>query len=65
MVTPPFTLSLRGSSPARSGGGESLQLRLSVEFEFTSNSAVAPRRLSCQISANLHEAETSANVKKQ
>ena len=28
----------------------------------TSNSPVAPRRLSCQISANQHEGETSANV---
>ena len=30
----------------------------------TSNSPVAPRRLSCQISANQHEAEMSANVNK-
>ena len=30
----------------------------------TSNSPVAPRRLSCQISANQSDAETSANVNK-
>ena len=35
-----------------------------LEFESTSNSPVAPRRLSCQISANQREAETSANVNK-
>ena len=35
MVTPPFTVSLRrASSTGRSAGGESLQLRLSLEFEF-------------------------------
>ena len=42
---------------------ESLQLRL-WNLNFTSNSPVAPRRLSCQISANKREAETSANVNK-
>ena len=36
----------------------------SLEFHSTSNSPVAPPRLSCQISANQHEAETSTNVKK-
>ena len=37
----------------------------SLEFEFpTSNAPVAPCRLSCQISANQREAETSANVNK-
>ena len=35
----------------------------SLEFHSTSNSPVAPPRLSCQISANQHEAETSVNVK--
>ena len=42
---------------------ESLQLRL-LNLNSTSNSSVAPRRLSCQISANQREAETSANVTK-
>ena len=36
----------------------------SLEFHSISNSPVAPPRLSCQISANQHEAETSVNVKK-
>ena len=36
----------------------------SLEFHSTSNSPVAPPRLSCQISANQHEAETSVNLKK-
>ena len=40
--------SLRASSPGRSGGGESLQLRL-WNLNSTSNSPVAPRRMSCQI----------------
>ena len=31
----------------------------------TSNSPEAPRRLSCQISANQRDTETSANIKKQ
>ena len=66
MVTPPFTVSLRrASSTGRSAGGESLQLRLSLEFEFTSNSPEGPRRLSCQISANQRDTETGANIKKQ
>ena len=42
---------------------ESLQLPL-WNLNPTSNSPVATRRLSCQISANQCEAETSANVKK-
>ena len=42
---------------------ESLQLRL-WNLNSTSNSPVAPRRLSCQISANQREAETSAIVNK-
>ena len=38
---------------------------MSLECEFTlSNSPVAQRRLSCQISANQLEAETSTNVNK-
>ena len=42
---------------------ESLQLHL-WNLNSTSNSPVAPRQLSCQISANQHEAETSANLNK-
>ena len=42
---------------------ESLQLRFR-NLNSTSNSPVPPRRLSCQISANQREAETSANVNK-
>ena len=42
---------------------ESLQLRF-WNLNSTSNSPVAPRRLSCQISTNQREAETSANVNK-
>ena len=42
---------------------ESLQLGLR-NLNSTSNSPVAPRRLSCQISTNQREAETSANVNK-
>ena len=40
-----------------------LQVRLR-NLNSTSNSPVAPRRLSCHISANPREAETSANVNK-
>ena len=58
-----FVFSLRASSPGRSGGEESLQLRL-WNLNSTSNSPMAPRRLSCQISANQREAETNANVNK-
>ena len=52
-------ISLRASSPIRSGGGagkwkESLQLRLR-KLNSTSKSPVAPSRLSCQISANQRE----------
>ena len=42
---------------------ESLQLSL-WNLNSTSNSPVAPRRLSFQISANQREAETSTNVNK-
>ena len=61
--------SLRASSSGRSGGGAGkgrsrLQLRLR-NLNSTSNSLVAPRRLSCQISANQREAEKIANVNKQ
>ena len=46
------------NGPGRRGGkmNESLQLRL-WNFNSTSNSPVAPRRLSCQIPANQWEAE--------
>ena len=49
----------------RQGGKrkESLELHL-WNFHSTSNSPVALPRLSCQISANQHEAEMSVNVKK-
>ena len=56
-----FVFSLRASSSGRYGDGERLQLRL-WNLKSTSNSPVAPRRLSCQISANQREAETNANV---
>ena len=36
----------------------------SLGFDFTSNSRLAPRRLSCQISSNQRKAETSTNVNK-
>ena len=57
--------SLRGSSPGRSGGGREKKGELATTFlnlNSASNSHVAPSRLSCQISANQREAETSANV---
>ena len=66
MVNCPFNL--RASSPGRSDSGagkemkEGLQLRL---LNSTSISPVAPGRLlSCQITAEQREAETSANVNK-
>ena len=37
---------------------------MSLNLNSISNSPVAPRRLSCQISAKQQEAETSANVNK-
>ena len=43
---------------------ESLQIRL-WNLNFTSNAPVAPRRLSCPISANQREAKRSADVKKK
>ena len=60
--------SLWASSPGahwQRGGKkkDSLQQRL-WNLIYTSNSSVAPRGLSCQISANQQEAKTSANVKK-
>ena len=66
-MTPHLHDSLRANSPGRSGGWrekkESLPLRL-WNLNSTFNSPVAPRRLSCQISVNQLEAETSAIVNK-
>ena len=56
-----FSFSFKtGRALWRRGGkmNESLQLRL-WNFNSTSNSPVAPRRLSCQISANQREEETN------
>ena len=70
------TASLRASSPGRSGGGVGKGRRACNSstrhterdclrnLNSTSNSPVAPLRLSCQISANQHEAEMSAKVNK-
>ena len=44
-------------SPGRSGGGKRKESFWNLNS--TSNSPVAPRRISCQISANQREAETS------
>ena len=56
------------SSLGRSGGGTEKGRRACNyglwNLKCTSNSHVTPRRLSCQISANQHEAETSANGNK-
>ena len=54
--------SLQSSSPGCSGvrAGRGWRWNLNP----TKNSPVAPRELSCQISANQHEAEKSANVNK-
>ena len=49
--------SLQASSPGCSGYGAGI-------FSSTSNSPVSPLLLSCQISANQHEAEKSASVNK-
>ena len=58
--------SLRASSPGRSGGGAGKGRRAcNFATNSTSNSPVAPSRLSCHISANQREAETSANVNKR
>ena len=47
----------------KEGDLEALQLCL-WDLNSTSNSPVAPRRLSCQISANQRKAEMSASVNK-
>ena len=57
---------LRASSPGRSGGGAGKGKRAcNFATNSTSISPVAPSRLSCHISANQREAETSANVNKR
>ena len=60
--------SLRASSLGHSGYGAGKGRRacncVSGIFNSTSNSPVAPCWLSCQISANQREAETSSNVNK-
>ena len=49
----------------RQGGKRKERVQLHLwNLHSTSNSPVAPPRLSCQISANQHEVETSVNVKK-
>ena len=63
---PHWLVSLQSSSLGHSGGGAgkgevSLQLHL-WNLNSASNSPMAPRRLSCQISTNQHEVETSAHV---
>ena len=51
--------------PGRSGGRAGRKRRLQLwNLNSTSNSPVARRRMSSQISANQREAETSANVNK-
>ena len=45
-------------------GEELATMSLELILNSTSNSPVVPRRLSCQISDNQHEGETSANVDK-
>ena len=65
----PFLISLRASSPGTKAAGREMEEELATTslesiLNSTSNSPVVLRRLSCQISDNQHEAETSANVNK-
>ena len=65
----PPPISLRASSPGTKAARREMEEKLattSLELILnpTSNSPVVPRRLSCQLSDNQHEAETSANVNK-
>ena len=65
----PFLISLQASSPGKKGAGWEMEEELATTsleliWNSTSNSPVVPRRLSCQLSDNQHEAETSANVNK-
>ena len=55
-------INLQSSSPGCSGGRAGRGWRWNLNP--TVNSPVAPRELGCQISANQHEAEKSANVNK-
>jgi len=48
----------------KEGEHATTSLELLWNFNSTSNSPVAPRRLGCQISANQRQGETSANVNK-
>ena len=62
-------MSLRASSPGTKAAGPEMEEELATTslesiLNSTSNSPVVPRRLSCQIFDNQHEAETSANVNK-
>ena len=57
-----ITISLKSSSPGHSDGRAGRGWRWNLNP--TVNSPVAPRELGCQISANQHEAEKSANVNK-
>ena len=62
-------MSLGASSPGRSGSGAGKGRRacnyISLwNLNSTSNSPVAPCRLSCQISANQRKVKTSVNVNK-
>ena len=60
----------RGLGWGRGGGGgggkeeELATTSLELILNSTSNSPVVPNQLSCQISVNYHETETSANVNK-
>ena len=54
---------LRGAL-ARERKKEGELATMSLNLNSISNSTVAPRRLSCQTSANQREAETRANVNK-
>ena len=65
----PFLISLRASSPGNLAEGRKIKEELATTsleliLNSNSNSPVVPRRLSCQLSDNQHEAETSANVNK-
>ena len=52
---------IQGALAAGQEKKESLQLHL-CNFNLISNTPVAPHQLSCQISANQHKTETTANV---
>ena len=56
-------ISLQASSLGRSGGGVGKRRRV-CNYVSASNSLIASRQLSCQISASQRESETHANVNK-